>query len=94
MKLKNSYLSTTDWKMNQSVLRNIAADEEVVNGVLGDYKDVIMEHLPNKSKFDRRGARSDMGNYLKAEDDKISASLARFEAIQQKREQKVRSSMM
>ena len=97
MKHKNSYLSTTDWKMNQSVLRNIANDDQVVNGVLMDYKDVIMEHLPDKPAPRGRfgGAKSsDLGNYLQAEDDKISASLARFEAIQEKREQKVRSSMM
>ena len=80
----------------------------LVENQLHDYKDVIMEHLPtNQRKLSlndvpglqspgssRAGAKSDMGfNYQKDQEAKLNASLQRFEAIQEAREKKVRSSL-
>jgi len=103
MKLKNSFLSTRDWQLNQSLLRDIADDQEACQGELSPFKDVIMEHIPAKHKKNLAaagsrvttrggGAQTDLGHYQKAEEDKLSASMERFAAVQERRERRARSS--
>ena len=97
MKLKNSFLSTRDWQLNQSLLRNIAEDQEACEGELSPFKDVILEHIPEQYKRKiatqrGTGAQTDLGQYQQAEEDKLNKSMERFVAAQDRREQRVRSS--